>query len=106
MPTLATWGGNSNFSYTGSVTKGTVITYGNGRHITVTADDYDKLLKRFRKTTVPVGSSRTVPSINSLGLWLQHNVTKTAIACYVASILGHEGHAGRDVKCSSNICVK
>ncbi len=36
-----------------------------------------------------------MPPKGSLGEWLQTNVTRSAIACYVASILVIEGYAKR-----------
>lgn len=91
----ATWGGRSSFNYTGSVTTGTDITYGNGRIARVTAKQYADLRKHFLNRSVPAGLSRTASPTNSLGAWLQANVTQTAIATYVARILELEGYAVR-----------
>jgi len=90
-----TWGGRSNFDYSGSVETGTVITYGHGYKARVDAQDYVALRKHFLGRTVPVGTSRTDPPADSLGAWLQANVTITAIAPYVAPILLMEGYAVR-----------
>lgn len=54
------------------------------------------LLTHFKGMRVPCGTSRDKPQIGSLGEWLQGNVTKTAIASYVAAILVHEGYAKKD----------
>jgi len=91
----STWGGRSTFEYAGSVATGTDITYGNGHTVHVTARHYSALRSHFGDRIVPAGTSRTDPPKNSLGAWLQANVTPTAIASYVAAILILEGHAER-----------
>ena len=40
-----------------------------------------------------IGTSRTDPPRNSVGEWLQLNVTRTALASYVGPILITEGYA-------------
>lgn len=95
MPILPTWGGGSEFEYKGSVESGTDITYGKKRKIRVEAHKYAALRSRFRGREVPVSTSRTNPRRDSLGAWLQVNVTGTAIASYVAPILVHENYAER-----------
>ncbi len=95
---METWAGRSDFKYSGSVETGTEIFYGkNNRYkATVTQEQYRALLQKFIRRVVPVGTSRTNPPQESLGFWLKENVTKTAIASYVAPILIHEGYAKRD----------
>lgn len=93
MPQLLTWAGRSSFEYTGSVNNGTVITYGTGFKVTVSAADYSSLIKNFSGSTVDIGTSRDTAPPRSLGEWLQRNVTKTAIASYVGPILINEGYA-------------
>ena len=96
MPTLPTWAGRSNFSYNGNVNTGTVISFGSGNKITLSASQYTNLIKAFKGTgNFPVGTSFDNPPANSLGAWLQAKVTKTAIASYVAPILINEGIATR-----------
>lgn len=90
---LETWAGKSSFSYTGSVKSGTIITYGSGFSLSVSADQYTKLLNYFEGRTINIGTSRTNPPRGSVGEWLQANVTKTAIASYVGPILISEGYA-------------
>ena len=90
---LPTWGGRSSFSYSGSVKKGTIIIYGSGYRTYVSATQYAKLLKHFQGCTVSIGTSRTTPPRDSVGEWLQLNVTRTAIASYVGPILIREGYA-------------
>lgn len=60
------------------------------------AHQYVALRLHFRGRKVPVSTSRTDPRRDSLGAWLQVNVTPTAIASYVAPILVHEGYAERE----------
>jgi hypothetical protein len=101
MPTLPTWGGYSMFDYSGSVASGTKIIYGKSHVINVSGPEYAALLGYFKGLTVPVGPSFTLPPGSSLGHWLQANVTKTAIASYVAPILVSAGCAvrvGKDIK--------
>jgi hypothetical protein len=91
----ATWGKRSTFDYVGSIKTGTEIKYGEGRVITVTAQQYAALRKHFLNQVIAVGTSRTEPAKRTLGEWLKNNVTKTAIASYVAPILVREGYAER-----------
>ena len=100
---LKTWGGRSSFSYSGSVETGTEIVYGKGWKAKVSAQDYISLRRHFLDRIVPAGTSRTVPPKGSLGEWLQNNLTRSAIACYVASILVIEGYAKRVGK--YDICI-
>ena len=102
MPALPTWGGRSQFRYEGSVVTGTDIYYGKGRNgkgwkIRIGANQYSALRRHFRnRGNIPIGTSRTNPPSGSLGVWLQVNVTRTAIASYVGPILVHEGYAERE----------
>jgi hypothetical protein len=96
IPTLKTWTGRSEFKYDGSVELGTTITFGNGNRAKITAYQYNTLLNHFRGRTVEIGTSRTDPPRDSVGKWLQENVTKVATASYVGQILIHEGHAVKD----------
>lgn len=93
MKNLKTWGGKSSFTYEGSVQYGTTIFYGKGWKVNISADHYEKLIQHFRGRVVPCGTSRTSPPKGSLGEWLNRNISKTAIASYVSSILIHEGYA-------------
>lgn len=91
---MKTWGMRSNFNYEGTVQTGTTITYGQDRKIHVSAEQYAALRKAFFNRTVPIGASRTSADADSLGTWLQANVTLVAIASYVGPIL-LEGYAER-----------
>jgi hypothetical protein len=93
MQTLPTWGERSKFSYSGSVTQGTLIIYGKGFSITVSASEYSSLLNHFQGKVVDIGTSRTNPPSGSVGEWLQFHVSKTAIASYIGPILVVEGYA-------------
>lgn len=68
--------------------------YGQDRKIHVSAEQYAALRKAFFNRTVPIGASRTSADADSLGTWLQANVTPVAIASYVGPIL-LEGYAER-----------
>ena len=93
MPTLTTWGERSQFSYLGSVTQGTAITYGKGFSVTVSAGEYHALLTHFQGQTVDIGTSHDNPPHGSVGEWLRMHVTKTGIASYIGAILVSEGYA-------------
>jgi hypothetical protein len=90
-----TWSGRSTFEYEGLVETGTRIVYGKGQTIVVTAGQYAALRRHFLDRVAPVGTSRTDRPGDSLGFWLQANLSATAIASYVAPILVHEGFAQR-----------
>lgn len=90
-----TWAGRSQFEYTGSVSTGTEITYGDGNRVLVSTAQYRALLNRFSGQVVDVSPSRTDAGAGSLEEWLQNNVTQTAIASYVAPILLRNGVATR-----------
>ena len=96
MPTIKTWAERSQFSYTGSVSIGTEILYGQGFRIFISADNYTRLLSHFRGRTANMGTSRDNPPRGSVGEWLQANVTKTATASYVGPILIREGYADKE----------
>ena len=95
---MKTWSGGSSFDYSGTVETGTVILYGKNNKVRVSAQQYHKIRKHFLNYVVPVGTSRTDAPRDSLGWWLQANVTRTAIASYVAPILIHEGYAEQEGK--------
>ncbi len=95
MPNMKTWAGRSTFRYDGCIARGTKITYGKGFSSTVSAKQYVELLDYFRGRRVAIGTSRTDPTPDSVGEWLQSNVTKTALASYVGPILIIEGYAER-----------
>lgn len=95
MPTIPTWKGRSQFTYEGSVEEGTAIYFGQGRMTRVSASQYAALLQYFRnRDGISVGTSRNPPA-NTLGVWLNANVDRRAIASYVAPILIWEGYAER-----------
>jgi len=94
---MATWGGNSQFDYSGSVGAGTDIHYGTKSkyRIKISGSQYAELLAHFGGQEVLVGTHRVDPPSGSLGEWLKKNVTQTASASYVAPILIQEGYAVR-----------
>ena len=100
---LATWAGRSKFEYEGSVSVGTKIRYGRGWSVSVSAEQYQALLKHFRSAEAEMGTSRDAAPEGSVGAWLQENVTKSAIASYVGPILLDEGYAERVAGHSSRI---
>lgn len=91
---MKTWGMRSNFDYQGTVLTGTTITYGKNRKIHVSAEQYAALRNTFLNRAVPIGASRTSADADSIGAWLQANITPVAIASYVGPIL-LEGYAER-----------
>ena len=93
MITLKTKARCAEFSYDITARGDVVIRFGKTGRVTISAADYARLLRWFRGRVAAAGTSRDCPPAGSLGQWLQENVTKAAIASYVASILVHEGHA-------------
>ena len=94
--TLETWAGKSQFGYEGSVAEDTRIFYGKKPYsVSVSAEQYQALLSHFKGNVVDMGTSRDAAPANSVGAWLQENVTKSAIASYVGPILVDEGYAER-----------
>jgi hypothetical protein len=95
--TLKTWNGKKEFSYSGSVTTGTEIRYGDDFFfkITVDADSYAALLGTFAGREVPLGTRSTRVPASSVGAWLIANVSKTAIALFIGPILINEQYAKR-----------
>jgi hypothetical protein len=74
------------FSYEKTADGDVRIEYGRGRRKVITAEDLQRLLRRFR-------GSQDRPPAGSVGAWLQQNATKVAIASYIGPILVHEGYA-------------
>lgn len=95
MKELATWAGRSKFRYEGSVLDGIVLHFGASQVQKLSPEIWAQMMDRFAGCTVKVGTSRTIPPRDSLGEWLIDNVTRTAIASYVAPILLAEGYAER-----------
>ena len=93
---IETWAGRSQFDYTGCIAVGTEISFGESSTVTVTAQQYAALRGAFLGQVVHVGTSFDNPQSGSVGEWLQNNVTRTAIASYVAPILIREGYAVRE----------
>ena len=91
--TLKTWDRRSRFRYKGSVKEGTLILYGNGFSKEISAPIYERMLTYFKKRTVYCGTSQDNPQTDTLGMWLEENVSKAAIASYVGAILVSEGYA-------------
>lgn len=82
------------FSYSGSPSTGTVITFGDNRSTQVTSAEYTALRSHFRGTEAAIGTSHNIPPQGSLGAWLQANLAgRPAIASYVAPILIEAGWA-------------
>lgn len=84
---------NRPFRYKGSVKEGTTIFFGQNRVEVITVNQYEKMLAAFTGKRVQIGTSFNNPGAGSLGAWLQSNVTKRAVASYVAPILIKEGYA-------------
>ena len=90
---LKTWAERSQFQYSGSITTGTIITYGSGYTQKITEKQYKSLRNAFLGKIIDIGTSRDKAPAGSMGHWLQNNVTKTAMASYVGPILIKEGYA-------------
>jgi hypothetical protein len=92
---LLTWGERSIFEYSGSVFTGTKLHFGTDFRweVMVTRDIYSQMLREFAGREVPAGTSKSDPPDGSLGDWLMKNLTRQALASYVAAILVHEKYA-------------
>lgn len=90
---ILTWAKKSEFTYDGNVAIGTRIYFGSKGSVEITKQKYEKLLNQYSNRTIEIGTSRDNAPNQSLGNWLQNNVSKTAIASYVGSILLSEGYA-------------
>ena len=93
MVTLKTRAKAAEFSYERTPDGSIRIEYGKRSEISISATDYERLIKTFSRQSVPLGASRDNPPTGSVGEWLQHNVTKTAIASYIGAILVYEERA-------------
>jgi hypothetical protein len=96
MQRLHTWSGKRNFTYSGTPRVGTHIVFGSQRTAIICSHQYAAMREEFRGRIVPVGTSRTNPPNDSLGAWLRDNVSRTALASYVAPILVRAGWAQRE----------
>ncbi len=93
-----TFGGQSTFTYTGSVTTGTIIwpskkaTY----KLKFDANQWALLLSTFQGKEVRAGLNFSTPEPGSFGAWIkEHWNTKMGPAAYVGGILIAEGYAER-----------
>src|SRR5690606_32479244 len=91
MRRLKTRTGTSEFCYERMPDGSIVIQYGSGSEAALPAQKMQELLRTFSGRTVASGTSRDAPPRDSVGAWLQQNVTRTAIASYVLPILVAEG---------------
>src|SRR5258708_21864256 len=94
--TILTWGQEGEtFSYDGSVNTGTTIRYGQRFKFTATisAINYQRLLRQFSGNQVAIGTSKTDPPAGSVGDWMKANVNKSGLMSYVGAILLEEGYA-------------
>lgn len=93
MIALKTRARGTPFSYEKTTGGDIHIEFGHGRQVTVSAENWQRLIRHFKGRQVQVGTSRDRPPAGSVGEWLQQNVTPVAIASYVGPILVHESHA-------------
>jgi hypothetical protein len=93
---LPTWDrAGENFAYTGSVTDGTTIQYGEDFKWTakISAVDYARILQRFSGRQVQIGTSKDTPPVGSVGEWVKANVNRSGLMSYIGPILIEEGFA-------------
>jgi excisionase family DNA binding protein len=93
-----TFGGQSTFSYSGSVTTGTTIWPSKKAKYKLQFDaaQWQMLLDTFRGKEVRAGLNFSQPEEGSFGHWIkQHWNTKMGPAAYVGGILIAEGYASR-----------
>jgi hypothetical protein len=97
---------NKPFFYKGSVEKGTTILFGHNKYAVIKAEQYKELLNYFKGRTVPIGTSFTNPSSDSMGAWLLEHISTRALASYVAPILIEEGYAKLNGESKKEIMFK
>lgn len=95
---LKTWDGEASFRYSGSIDTKIRIKYGTDYKFSKPiTDNQCKMLRMFINTLkgkeIFINSSWDEDVEGGLGQWLKANVTKTAIASYISSILVNEGYA-------------
>jgi hypothetical protein len=95
MPKLKTWAKGKSFDYEIDRQGDVLIKYGSGFHAAITAEELRQLIANFNRKNALFGTSRDRAPEGSLGDWLQHKVTKVAIASYLGPILVNEGLAQR-----------
>ncbi len=90
---MKTWGGKeTEFEYSGSVKTGTVIRYGKHRVVeTVTAEEWEELLRKFRSQTVQLGISYRRAASGTVSDFLN----RPGMIPYVSAILEAEGYIQR-----------
>lgn len=93
LKTVSTWNRRSRFCYKGSVKKGTLISYRSGFAKEISASIYQEMLACFRGKTVYCKAPRDNPKADSLGKWLEEEVSNPTITSYVSAILVNEGYA-------------
>ncbi|MDR7074729.1 hypothetical protein [Fictibacillus barbaricus] len=93
MKELHTIPKKSPFKYEGSLEEGIILYFGTGRKEKMNQKQCLLLLDNFKGKRVVVGRSFNSPPPHSLGEWLLTNVSKRAIASYVAPVLIEEGFA-------------
>ena len=93
-----TFGGQSTFSYSGSVATGTIIWPSKKANykLRFNSEQWALLLDTFRDKEVRAGLNFAQPEEGSFGQWIkQHFDTKMGPAAYVGGILIEEGYASR-----------
>ena len=93
MTQLKTWGGKeAEFEYSGSVKTGTVIRYGKHRvQETITAEEWEELLRKLRRLTVQLGISYRRATSGTVSDFLN----RPGLIPYVSAILEAEGYIRR-----------
>jgi hypothetical protein len=93
---LPTWGGgDERFEYSGSVSSGTTIRYGEGFQwaATISGADYARILQRYSGRELQIGTSKDKPPVGSVGEWVKANVNRSGLMSYIGAILVAEGFA-------------
>lgn len=95
MP-IQTWGGNSDFDYSGCVQTGTEIFFGTGQSEVISPQEWSLLRNQFIGQVVEIGTSRDRPPAGSIGEWFYANIKNQSLMSYVGVILVREGYAIRE----------
>ena len=70
-----------------------LIEFGEGREYTVTAQQYQHMIRAFSGQVVKLGPTHGNPKPGTVEAWVNHNITGTGIASYLGPILVHEKRA-------------
>ena len=93
MIPLITRAREKDFSYERTLDEDILIEFGEGNEITITAQEYEHMIRAFSGKVVKLGPAHGNPKPGTVEEWVSQNITKTGIASYLGPILVHERRA-------------